>query len=119
LILFVWGGLSDPKLLSFILRRAYEPAFEAALLPGWMPGDHHPGMLFPYAPGDLDAQIAHGLTPADFVKLDRFHALDEGIHKRVIQRVNVIRNGSVEYEHGAHVYIAGPSFTKLKEGRLT
>lgn len=103
-------------MLSFVLRHPYKEPLEPAILKGWMIGSNYPDMLFPFDGDEINADIAPELTPADFVKLDTYHALDDRIHKRLIKPVRVMRFGRI-VEVQAHVYVAGETYTKFL-GRL-
>lgn len=111
--LFVWGDLKDRTQISFILRRNYKTPLEPATLSGWVPGDYRPQFLFQRnETNQIEAAIASDLSTRDFIHLDTYHAVGDGIHSRIIRMVEVVRNGKKERVQ-AHVYVAGPSFSKL------
>lgn len=116
--LFVWGkNLRERSVLEFILRHEYNFPFEPGILKGYMVGNNFPDMLFKLEGMEVMGDIACGLSVTDFIKLDRYHALDEGIHKRLIAPIHVMREGNI-VEIPVHVYSAAEKFSKVRGGRI-
>lgn len=120
--LFAWNALTDPKLLSFILRRTYGEKLEPGIINGWIVGTNYPDMLFEVdrhndiTKFSIGADIASGLSVSDFVKLDQYHALEDGIHKRIQVPATVTR-ARWTTTVPVFVYVAGTKFTKIKGNR--
>lgn len=111
--LFVWNHLKDRKMLSYVLRRKYQEPLEPAILKGWMAGANYPDMLFPMTNYYIDADLVSDLTTEDFMVLDKYHAVGDGAHKRVMVKVKVMRFGKIE-EVSAYTYVCGRQFSKLE-----
>lgn len=115
--LFVWNQIADRKVLSYIIRRKYEHPLEPAYLIGWLPGTIRKDMLFNQGDNDqVEGDLVHDLTPKDYAMLDLYHAIGDGIHRRLHGIAKVLRFGKME-EVEVQVYVYGPSFQLLK-GRI-
>lgn len=111
--LFVWGDLKTRSQMTFMLRRNYKPLFEPATLKGWSAGDYRPRFLFQADDSkELEGAIAPELGSLDFIQLDIYHAVAEGVNSRIVRMVEVVRGGKKQKVQ-AHVYVAGPSFSKV------
>lgn len=111
--LFVWNHLKDRKMLSFVLRRKYQEPLEPAILKGWMPGINYPDMLFQMGNHYIDADLVPDLSREDFMILDGYHAVGDGVHKRIMVKVSVMRFGKIQ-EVPAYTYVCGRQFSKLQ-----
>lgn len=119
--LFIWNTLKNRERLSFAIRRPYLKPFEPAILEGYMKGNNWPDILFRVSGVSegsdfiVEGDLIDGLAVSDLYTLDNWHAVDDGLHKRVFESVKVMRDGQI-VEIKTIVYVAGNSFSKIKLG---
>ena len=104
--LFVYGSLRDPRVRARLLGDRPALTTSPAILRGhrrqWVPGFEYP-FVVPAAPDDrVDGELILGLQPSDYVILDRYEDLDDGLYARAAV--------TVETPHGpaeAWTYLKG------------
>jgi gamma-glutamylcyclotransferase (GGCT)/AIG2-like uncharacterized protein YtfP len=106
--LFIYGSLRDPGVRARLLGPRDDLSTCRATLRGHarmlVPGFGYP-FVVPASPGDrVDGDMLLGLQPADYVVLDAYEDVDDGLYRR-----DVVTVEAADGEREAWVYLKGPA----------
>lgn len=106
--LFIYGSLRDPRVRTRVLGERTDLSTRPAVLHGhvrlMVPGFGYP-FVAPAGPDDnVDGELLLGLRPADFVTLDVYEDVEDGLYVRDAVTVRM-PNGPER----AWVYLKGPA----------